>query len=71
MNVAMTLIMPLGMALFGPLADAVPIQWLMVGSGIGQAAVAAAIYFWKRYYSQGVPGANPPDNGLPITESAQ
>jgi len=71
MNMAMTLIMPLGMALFGPLADAVPIQWLMVGSGIGQAAVAAAIYFWKRYYNQGVPGVKPPDNGLPITESAQ
>jgi len=35
---------PLGMAIFGPLADAVPLQYLMVGSGIALAALA----LWSR-----------------------
>ncbi len=63
LGIAATLTMPLGMALFGPLADAVPIQWLMIGSGIGLGAVAAAIILWKSFYSQGVPGPGPEDRG--------
>ena len=27
--------LPLGMAVFGPLADIMPLQWLMVASGLG------------------------------------
>lgn len=26
--------MPIGMAIFGPLADVIPLQWIMVGPGI-------------------------------------
>lgn len=34
--------LPVGMAIFGPLADMIPLQWIMVGSGI--ALVLVAIY---------------------------
>lgn len=27
--------LPIGMAFFGPMADMVPLQWIMIGSGIG------------------------------------
>ena len=27
--------MPLGMAVFGPMADIIPLQWIMIGSGVG------------------------------------
>lgn len=26
--------LPIGMAVFGPLADVVPLQWIMIGSGV-------------------------------------
>lgn len=32
--------LPVGMAVFGPLADTFPLQWIMVGTGIVLAAVA-------------------------------
>jgi len=31
---------PIGMALFGPLADTIPLQWIMVISGIALITVA-------------------------------
>ena len=34
--------LPVGMAIFGPLADAMPLQWIMVGSGI--ALVLGTVY---------------------------
>lgn len=34
--------LPLGMAVFGPLADVVPLQWIMIGAG-GALAVLAAL----------------------------
>ena len=34
--------LPVGMALFGPLADMLPLQWIMVGSGI--ALVFVTVY---------------------------
>ncbi|KRA22209.1 MFS transporter [Microbacterium sp. Root61] len=33
-GIVMALAMPLGMVVFGPLADQVPIEWLLVGAGI-------------------------------------
>ena len=33
--------LPVGMAIFGPLADAMPLQRIMVGSGIALVLVAA------------------------------
>ncbi len=35
--------MPLGMLIFGPMADRVPIQWIMVGSGALLAAAGKMI----------------------------
>lgn len=37
--------LPLGMAVFGPLADRVPLQWIMVGSGIALVLLAAVMRF--------------------------
>ena len=34
--------LPVGMAIFGPLADMLPLQWIMVGSGI--ALVFVTVY---------------------------
>ena len=34
LGIVMALAMPLGMVVFGPLADVVPIEWLLVGSGL-------------------------------------
>jgi DHA3 family macrolide efflux protein-like MFS transporter len=33
-GIVMALAMPIGMVIFGPLADLVPIEWLLVGSGV-------------------------------------
>jgi DHA3 family macrolide efflux protein-like MFS transporter len=38
-----SLAMPAGMLLFGPLADAMPIDWLLIGAGVGIALLS--IYF--------------------------
>ena len=34
--------LPIGMAVFGPMADAVPLQWIMIGSGAALVLLAAA-----------------------------
>ena len=36
--------LPLGMAVFGPLADIVPLQWIMIGSGIALILIAVITY---------------------------
>jgi DHA3 family macrolide efflux protein-like MFS transporter len=33
--------LPIGMAIFGPLADMLPLQWVMIGSGIALVLVTA------------------------------
>ena len=35
--------LPVGMAIFGPLADLMPLQWIMVGSGIALVFVTAVL----------------------------
>lgn len=37
--------LPIGMAVFGPLADIFPLQWIMVGSGIALIIIAGTTYF--------------------------
>ena len=37
--------LPIGMAVFGPLADIVPLQWIMIGSGIALILIAVITYF--------------------------
>ncbi len=48
------LVMLIAMLVFGPLADVVPIQWLMVGSGIGLLMMTAAVVSWKSFYREGI-----------------
>lgn len=36
--------LPLGMAVFGPLADILPLQWIMIGSGIALILIAGITY---------------------------
>jgi MFS transporter, DHA3 family, macrolide efflux protein len=42
LGIVMALAMPLGMVVFGPLADVLPIEWLLVGSGVLTFVVLAA-----------------------------
>lgn len=35
--------LPIGMAIFGPMADKVPLQWIMIGSGIALIALCAFV----------------------------
>ena len=67
-NMAMTLIMPSAW-LFGPLSDAVPIRWLMVGSGIGQPR-SRRLSISEAILQPGRTPALTPDNGS-HTESAR
>ena len=36
--------LPIGMIVFGPLADIIPMRWIMVGSGIALICIAAVTY---------------------------
>lgn len=36
--------MPIGMAIFGPLADVIPLPWMIIASGIALIAIAAILY---------------------------
>lgn len=38
--------LPFGMAFFGPLADIVPLQWVIIASGVVLAGIAACIYLF-------------------------
>lgn len=40
MTMITTIMMPLGMVVFGPVADAVRIEYLLVGTGVGLSAIA-------------------------------
>ena len=40
--------LPVGMAVFGPLADIFPLQWIMIGSGIALIFIAGIIsFYWE------------------------
>lgn len=54
LQIVTILVMQIGIAVFGPRADAVPIQWLMIGSGIGLLVMTACIVSWKSFYREGV-----------------
>lgn len=42
-----TLMMPLGMVVFGPLGDVIPLDYLMIGTGIGTILLGAYVLFDK------------------------
>lgn len=51
MQIATSCALPLGMVIFGPLADLVRVQWLLVGAGLLVTCVSAAV--WKsRYFKE-------------------
>lgn len=55
MNTIYSGCLPLGMAVFGPLADVVPLHLLMIGSGIVLALSAVMIAQNRRFYVLGMP----------------
>ena len=63
LQIVTILVMQLGIGAFGPLADIVPIQWLMIGSGIGLLLMTAAIVRWKSFYREGVTILKPMADG--------
>ncbi|PKM73161.1 MAG: MFS transporter [Firmicutes bacterium HGW-Firmicutes-16] len=54
LQIVNVLVMQLGLLVFGPLADIVPLQWLMVGSGVGLLIMTVCIVRWKSFYREGV-----------------
>lgn len=50
--------MPLGMLIFGPMADAIPIEWLMIGTGAAMMVQAVAVFFSKGLRLSHVPLEN-------------
>lgn len=42
--------MPIGMAIFGPLADLIPLQWIMIASGIVLIVIAVISRFDRRFW---------------------
>jgi MFS transporter, DHA3 family, macrolide efflux protein len=53
-QIAASGVMPLGMAIFGPLADIVRIQILMVGSGAALILVGISIFYNKSFLKEGI-----------------
>lgn len=54
MQIVSILVMQIGMIIFGPLSDVMPIQWLMIGSGIGLILMTVAVFRWKSFYREGI-----------------
>ncbi len=59
LNVMFSGFMPLGMAVFGPMADFVPIGWLMIGTGGIIALIGVLIPGSKAFYRQGMAASVP------------
>lgn len=49
--------LPLGMVVFGPLADVISMRWLMVASGVLLLILAAAVFLNRRFYVHKMPEA--------------
>ena len=43
--------MPIGMAIFGPLADVIPLQWIMIASGIALIVIAMVMRCDRQFWS--------------------
>ena len=46
--------LPIGMAVFGPLADAIPLQWIMIGSGAALFLLAVLLVGLCTYQQYGI-----------------
>ncbi len=47
-------LLPLGTAVFGPLADVMPIQYLMIGTGVATMLLPIALVADKAFYQEGI-----------------
>ena len=68
LQIVTILVMQISIGVFGPLADKLPIQWLMIGSGIGLLLMTAAIVSWKSFYREGVTVFTPLAEGTADTQ---
>ncbi len=59
MTMLFTSMMPLGMLVFGPLAELVRIEWILLGTGAIMALMAVLVAFSRRLASFGAPGSKP------------
>lgn len=62
-----TSMMPLGMLLFGPLADRIPIEWLLIATGAVVLVTASLVFFDRTIMPMGVPRHSKKESG-PVTE---
>jgi len=53
--------MPLGMAIFGPLADVIKIQTMIIACGVALLVIAVSVLFPKDFYANGVTIISPRD----------
>lgn len=53
MQIVSSLVLPIGMAVFGPLSDYIRIQWLMIGTGIALLILVVFVRFNKSFYNEG------------------
>jgi len=64
-NVMYTGFMPLGMVIFGPLADVVRIQTMVIGCAVLIVILGMSVLLSAKYYRQGVSVSNKSDNNAP------
>lgn len=57
-QIAASGVMPLGMAIFGPLADMMRIQLLMIGSGAALIMMGISIFYNKSFLKEGIKSAD-------------
>jgi DHA3 family macrolide efflux protein-like MFS transporter len=62
-----SLAMPLGMLVFGPLADWLAIDWLLIGTGGGIALLSGYLVYNRELRKAGIP-SSPPDSPDAISE---
>lgn len=53
-QIVTSLIMPVGMAIFGPLADVISLRLMMVCSGVSLLIMTLCIFSWKNFYHEGI-----------------
>jgi DHA3 family macrolide efflux protein-like MFS transporter len=70
MTMVSTSLMPLGMLVFGPLADIMRIETLLLGTGAAMLVLAAAVLGRKRLMAAGLPKIEPKIEAAPAVDKA-
>lgn len=70
LQIVMIVVMQIGIAIFGPLADVMPIQWPVIASGIGLLILTIVVFGWKSFYREGITVLKPVSDGnaLPVID---